>query len=252
MRHGKPEKYVLSALPGQVNVRTAPHRGHYLALPIPDVLLGHCRGRGSTSVYVTGFRVEGDLFHRAPMDMFAVCVSMPPGPLPAIPLIDAGKPLEFHFPVGNYVMDTKKEADLWTMEDTYPEAVCQAAFTEKARDKSYFQAPMRAGISPRGNASFSGGKKTTSHRGRASVTFSRKGEPLSTSSADRYVKESFRLWWDVGAKLTVCDSTGAASGSQYALLIGLRPQVDVSLPGKEQSEVVASLNDLRVTLYFRQ
>ncbi|KJZ68612.1 hypothetical protein HIM_12000 [Hirsutella minnesotensis 3608] len=239
MRHGQPKKYVLNGLPEQVNVRAYSGRNYYFALPIPDVLLGHCRTGAMTDVYVTGFRFEGDFFYRVPMEMFAVCVKVPAGKLPAIPLVN----------------DTKTEAQLWTVDEPYVDEVFRAGFADKARDKTLFQAPMHTGVCPRGTVSFNGSKKAAAHKGRASTTFSRKGEASSTSVTDKYVKSSFRMWWDIGAKLTVCDSTGCALGSQYALLCGVRPQVDLDSPPEEEegmTPVVAYLRDMQVAVYIRQ
>lgn len=253
-QHGQPRKYALSGDPGLLRMRPYTGKNYYFAVPISEILRAACGSAGTQSLWVTGISLEGDLYHASSMDWFAACVAVSSGDLPTVELGGDG----VHFPLARLCMDEKATPDLWDSDEMYVQSVYRAGFTEPARDGSLFHAPMRTGISPRGNVSFNGSKKTTAHTGRASASFNRKGDMTSGMLTDNYVKDTFRVWWAINKKLTVCDSRGEFVGDRYTVLCGVRPQVDEGLVvdpkagSKLKLNSVGYLKDIRVVVYARQ
>lgn len=250
--NGEVHKYSFSGLPGSMdNLDVVSMSGgrYYFAVPVSEILRELCKNRPGGAVYVTGISLEGDFFHASPMEWFATCVKVPSATLPPIG-VDTNT---LSFPLGSLSLDVKGQVHLWPVEDRYVQSVFGGAYTEYARDKSLFHAPMKSGVCPRGNVTFNGSKKAIRHAGRASATLARKGDMSTGLITDSFVKDTFRVWWDINDKVTVCDARGNFAPDRHTILCGARPQVDEGLNagGKAKALTIAYFKHIRLTLYLR-
>jgi len=248
-QHGQARKFAFTG-DGRVPLKPQTGSDYYFAVPLSEIVQGICRAAGTASVFVAGFCLEGDIYYSVPVDWFAACAAVPSADLPVIE-IHGEKGL---FPVCRLRMDEKGSSQLWDFHNPYVQAVFRSAYTDVARDRTLFNAPMRSGQGLSGTVSTGGSKKSVRHTGRASGAFTRVSPPGMDVVVNKFTKAPFRSYWTAGSKWTVLDGSGHPFGEQHTILCGIRPQSDDDLPGTGKGEgppIVAFVKDIRVTVHVR-
>lgn len=242
-RHGPATKLTVNAFPSSLAIGGV--GSHYFVLPVSEVLkAGACDRKGS--VYVTGVSVELDVLHASAVDFFAVCVPFAAHlGLPEQEL-DAGSQL---FSLGGASLESKQREPALQVDADVVQALGSACFSEKSRDGTLFEAPMKAGVCPKGEVRLD--KRRMGHTGRASLSFSRRGDAHG-SLVDRYVREKVRLWWAFDRVVDVIDPSRSFVDNRWAVLCGVRSQSQ-EMMGKAAADVrLGSIKDVRVTVHTHQ
>ncbi|EXM13224.1 hypothetical protein FoTM2_017360 [Fusarium oxysporum f. sp. vasinfectum] len=255
-KHGKPQKVVLKAEPGELLLSESPaDRRYYHVVPVTEALMAYVSQApegpkmhaATKELYVTGVTLSLDLFRDCPVEMDIVC-----GPLASLlecPVKQV-KALDDGFAYNS--LDDEGQAKLCGPEDKSVTAAASSFYSKfNTNDSSVFGGTVNSKILPNGNYVAGTSRKGT-HTGRVSLQFKGFAQGRGGGPSVSFIKEPVRAFWRFDKAVPISD----LSNGRYVILVAVRPECDgfttlVPPKGSTQGRMYGALRNIEMDASVR-